>query len=468
MATGTLPRTANNKIARQTCRREFLAGDLKALGSFAKPAIEPPQARLVKGDENPVVIVGMACRFPGADDPQRYWENLCNGHDAITEVPADRWNNSLFYDESPAVPGRVNTKWAGFLENISHFDAALFGITPHEAPEIDPQQRLLLEVSWRLIENAGLKKERLAGSSTGVYIGISTNDYLYSKIKLTPGMSSFNAYSGLGNSNSIAANRISYYYDLHGPSLAVDTACSSSLTAFHLGARAILNGECEQAIVGGVNAILSPGPTITLSQFGMMAPDGRCKTFDAGADGYDRSEGCGLVASGRSAALADGDRILAVLGQYRDRAGWRECGHHVSMARQDQLIDRFRQANLLIGNFLRRSPRNRYSAGDPVEMEPLKNTTARLERNRFVGSVKANIATGSGCRIASVIKTVPCSSKKFRLEFTSRRSTQAAPRKHPPDDRECIDGLGDRACTSRGDCSSAGGSLAMSSRRTHD
>jgi acyl-CoA synthetase (AMP-forming)/AMP-acid ligase II len=285
LATGMLPRTANNKLARQACRAQFLTGELKALASFAKPAIEPPQAATARVAADPVVIVGMACRFPGADDPQRYWENLCNGHDAITEVPADRWDNSLFYDESPAVPGRVNTKWAGFLENISHFDAALFGITPHEAPEIDPQQRLLLEVSWRLIENAGLKKERLAGSSTGVYVGISTNDYLYSKIKLTPGMSSFSAYSGLGNANSIAANRLSYYYDLHGPSLAVDTACSSSLTAFHLGARAILSGECDQAIVGGVNAILSPGPTITLSQFGMMAPDGRCKTFDAGANG---------------------------------------------------------------------------------------------------------------------------------------------------------------------------------------
>lgn len=413
LATGMLPRTANNKIARQTCRNEFLAGDLKALGSFAKPAVEPPQAKLVKGGENPVVIVGMACRFPGADDPQRYWENLCNGHDAITEVPADRWNNSLFYDESPAVPGRVNTKWAGFLENISHFDAALFGITPHEAPEIDPQQRLLLEVSWRLIENAGLKKERLAGSSTGVYIGISTNDYLYSKIKLTPGMSSFNAYSGLGNSNSIAANRISYYYDLHGPSLAVDTACSSSLTAFHLGARAILNGECEQAIVGGVNAILSPGPTITLCQFGMMAPDGRCKTFDAGADGYVRAEGCGLVLlKRRSAALADGDRILAVL----DSTVIAQDGASMGItfpngAAQDQLIDKaLGQANLLGSEISYVEAHGTgTSAGDPVEMEPLKKHYGGAPGNEtcFVGSVKANIGhLEAAAGIASVIKTV--------------------------------------------------------------
>ena len=412
LATGMLPKTASNKIARQICRRQFFAGDFKVLGAFAKPAVEQPQAGPARGETDPVVIVGMACRFPGADDPQRYWENLCNGHDAITEVPADRWNNSLFYDENPAVPGRLNTKCAGFLENISHFDAALFGITPHEAPEIDPQQRLLLEVSWRLIENAGFKKQRLAGSSTGVYVGISTNDYLYSKIKLTPGMSSFNAYSGLGNSNSIAANRISYYYDLHGPSLAVDTACSSSLTAFHLGARAILNGECEQAIVGGVNAILSPGPTITLSQFGMMAPDGRCKTFDAGADGYVRAEGCGLVLlKRRSAALADGDCILAVL----DSTVIAQDGASTGItfpngAAQDQLIETaLRQSNLRGSEISYVEAHGTGTlAGDPIEIEQVKkHYGAAGNETCFVGSVKANIGhLEAAAGIASVIKTV--------------------------------------------------------------
>jgi acyl transferase domain-containing protein/acyl-CoA synthetase (AMP-forming)/AMP-acid ligase II/surfactin synthase thioesterase subunit/acyl carrier protein len=412
LPTGMLPRTANNKIARQACRRQFLAGDLHVLAAFAKPVVARPQAGGPKGEADPVVIVGMACRFPGADDPQRYWENLCNGHDAITEVPTDRWNNELFYDESPALPGRLNTKWAGFLENISHFDAALFEISPHEAAEIDPQQRLLLETSWRLIENAGVKKESLAGSSTGVYVGISTNDYLYSKIKLTPGMSSFNAYSGLGNSNSIAANRLSYYYDLRGPSLAVDSACSSSLTAFHLGARAILNGECEQAIVGGVNAILSPGPTITLCQFGMMAPDGRCKTFDAGADGYVRAEGCGLVLlKRRSAALAHGDRILAVL----DSTVIAQDGASPGItfpngAAQDRLIDTaLRQANLQGSEISYVEAHGTgTSAGDPVEMEQLKkHYGAPANEACFVGSVKANIGhLEAAAGIASVIKTV--------------------------------------------------------------
>jgi acyl transferase domain-containing protein/acyl-CoA synthetase (AMP-forming)/AMP-acid ligase II/surfactin synthase thioesterase subunit len=412
LATGTLPTTANNKIARQACRREFLTGGLKVLGRFAKQAVEQPQARPVMGETDPVVIVGMACRFPGADDPQQFWQNLCSGHDAITEVPADRWNNSVFYDQSPAMPGKLNTKWAGFLENISHFDAALFGISPHEAPEIDPQQRLLLEVSWRLIENAGLKKERLAGSATGVYIGISTNDYLYSKIKLTSGMSTFNAYSGLGNANSIAANRISYYYDLHGPSLAVDTACSSSLTAFHLGARAILNGECQQAIVGGVNAILSPGPTITLCQFGMMAPDGRCKTFDASADGYVRAEGCGLVfLKRRSAALADGDHILAIVdGTVIAQDGASKGITFPNGAAQDQLIATVLQYANLQGSEVSyvEAHGTGTSAGDPVEVEQIKKHYGAAGNDTcFVGSVKANIGhLEAAAGIASVIKTV--------------------------------------------------------------
>ena len=406
---GLLPRTPNNKISRADGLRRYRAGDLRVLYAFSSPAanaLNGPAPSPAGND--PVVIVGMACRFPGADDPEQFWQNLANGADAITEVPATRWDNALFYDEHPAVPGKVNTKWGGFIEDISHFDPEFFGISAIEAPEIDPQQRLLLETSHRLLEDAGWKKQRLARSATGVFVGISTNDYLYAKIKLTPGMTSFNAYSGLGNANSIAANRLSYVYDLRGPSMAVDTACSSSLTAFHLGAQAILNGECDQAIVGGVNAMLSPGPTITLSQFGMMAPDGRCKTFDASADGYVRAEGCGLVLLKRqSAALADGDRILAVLEASVSGQDGASTGiTYPNGAAQQALIARALGRAGLEGHEITyvEAHGTGTAAGDPVEVEALK-TFYGTGPACALGSVKANIGhLEAAAGIASVIK----------------------------------------------------------------
>lgn len=411
---GIMPRTPNYKVARLECEAQYLSGKLKVLKEFTTSG---PEVKVmhepVTRETDPVVVVGMACRFPGgADNPEKFWELLASATDAITEVQADRWDNTIFYDEKAAVPGKVNTKWAGFIDNIAHFDPALFGISAYEAPEIDPQQRLLLETSWRLIESLGWKKEKLAGTNTGVFIGVSTNDYLYMKIKLMPGMDSFNAYSGLGNANSIAANRLSYFYDLKGPSLAVDTACSSSLTAFHLGATAILNGECSQVIVGGVNAILSPGPTITLSQFGMMSPEGRCKAFDADANGYVRSEGCGLVMLKRaSAARADGDRILAilnssVLGQDGASAGMTFPNGEA----QDQLIRRALEMAGLKGSAISyiEAHGTGTSAGDPIEMEEVRKNYGNTNGAPcYVGSVKANIGhLEAAAGIASVIKTV--------------------------------------------------------------
>jgi acyl transferase domain-containing protein/acyl-CoA synthetase (AMP-forming)/AMP-acid ligase II/surfactin synthase thioesterase subunit/NADP-dependent 3-hydroxy acid dehydrogenase YdfG len=261
-----------------------------------------------------VAIIGMACRFPGADDPAAFWRRLAAGDDLIQEVPPDRWDAEAYYDPGIAVPGRMNTRWGGFIADPDRFDAGLFAIAPHEAAEMDPQQRLLLEVAWRAFEDAGLPLDRLDGSSTGVFIGISTSDYLQLQIRLRPGMERYNAYTGLGTAASIAANRLSFAFNLRGPSLAVDTACSSSLTAIHLASRALRNGECDYAIAGGVNLILSPGTTVALSQFGMMAPDGRCKVFDRLADGYVRSEGCGLVVLRRLAdARRDRDRVHAAI-----------------------------------------------------------------------------------------------------------------------------------------------------------
>ncbi|UCH98655.1 MAG: polyketide synthase, partial [Candidatus Aminicenantes bacterium] len=253
----------------------------------------------------------MGCRFPGANGPGAFWQLLRNGVDAITEVPPDRWNIDFFYDPDPEKPGKMNTRWGGFLEQVDQFDAHFFGISPREASQMDPQQRLLLEVSWEALEDAGQVKEHLQGGKTGIFVGISTNEYgrfQGSDPKL------IDAYLGTGNALSIAANRLSYFFNFRGPSIAVDTACSSSLLAVHLACRSLASGECTLALAGGVNLILSPEITINFSKAGFMAPDGRCKAFDARADGYVRGEGAGMVVlKSLYNALADGDPIYAVI-----------------------------------------------------------------------------------------------------------------------------------------------------------
>jgi acyl transferase domain-containing protein/surfactin synthase thioesterase subunit len=258
-----------------------------------------------------IAIIGLGCRLPGARDPESYWQLLRNGIDAITEVLLERWDRELFYAELPATPGKMNTRWGGFLEKIDQFDASFFGIVPREAERIDPQQRLLLEVAWESLENGGIVPSQLSGSPTGVFIGISNSDY--SRL-LAQDLASINAYNGTGNAFCIAANRISYFLNLKGPSLAIDTACSSSLVAVHYACQSLQSGESNLCLAGGVNAILSPEATITFSQARMMAADGRCKTFDDGADGYVRGEGCGIVILKRlSDAIRDGDNIRAII-----------------------------------------------------------------------------------------------------------------------------------------------------------
>lgn len=259
----------------------------------------------------PIAIVGIACRFPGASDPPAYWNVLRDGRDLIREVPSERWDARAFYHPDAAVPGKAVSRWGGFLEQVDRFDPFFFGISPGEAERMDPQQRLLLELAYESMEDAGYSMARLMGSRTGVFVGVSINEYAlvqYGRHEL------INGHSGAGNALSIAANRISYFFDLHGPSLAVDTACSSSLMAIHLACRSLRSGECALALAGGVNIVLSPAHSIAFTKAGVLAPDGRCKVFDARADGYVRGEGGGLVVLkplGR--ALADDDVIYAVI-----------------------------------------------------------------------------------------------------------------------------------------------------------
>jgi acyl transferase domain-containing protein/NAD(P)-dependent dehydrogenase (short-subunit alcohol dehydrogenase family)/SAM-dependent methyltransferase/acyl carrier protein len=269
--------------------------------------------RLEQRAAEPIAVTGFGCRFPGGtNDPDSFWQLLSEGRDALVEVPPSRWDIDALYDPDPDAIGKMNTRWGGFLDRIDQFDPEFFGISPREAASMDPQQRILLEVTWEALENAGENPHRLVGSQTGVFVGLCNSDYFL--MQFEAGRSSIDAYRATGNAHSVASGRISYTLGLQGPSVAVDTGCSGSLVAVHLACQSLRAGECRMALAGGVNLILMPDTTIVLSKAHMMSPDGRCKAFDASADGFVRSEGCGLIVLKRLCdAQADGDRILAVI-----------------------------------------------------------------------------------------------------------------------------------------------------------
>jgi acyl transferase domain-containing protein/acyl-CoA synthetase (AMP-forming)/AMP-acid ligase II/acyl carrier protein/predicted alpha/beta-fold hydrolase len=347
--------------------------------------------------QSPIAIVGMGCRFPGANNPEAFWQLLCAGKDAITTVK-ERWEGE---------------EWGGFLEQIDRFDPQFFGISPREAREMDPQQRLLLEVSWEALENAGIAADTLAGSATGVFIGMSSSDY--SQIRLRHQLEP-DAYAGTGNAHSIAANRLSYFFDFLGPSLTVDTACSSSLVAVHLAVQSLQNGECDRAIAGGVNLILAPELTQTFARAGMMAADGRCKTFDASADGYVRGEGCGAIVLKRlSDAIADGDKILALIRGSAINQDGRSNGLTApnGLAQRAVLRQALHNAGATpaaIGYVETHGTGT--SLGDPIEVNSLK--TVFLEGRSpneplWLGSVKTNIGhLEAAAGIAGLMKMVLC------------------------------------------------------------
>ena len=275
----------------------------------------------------PIAVIGVGCRFPGnANHPDSFWQLLHEGIDAVTDVPSDRWDIDAYYDPDPEAPLKAYTRKGSFIQQVDQFDPQFFGISPREAVSLDPQQRLLLEVTWEALENAGIAPHQLRNSKTGVYVGICTDDYTSNHIAtgvikiLTQSSlkgdntASSDAYSSLGNSRSMAVGRISHLLGLQGPNIQLDTACSSSLVAVHLACQSLRSKESNLALVGGVNLILSPGNTIARSKIKALAPDGRCKTFDASADGYGQGEGCGVVVLKRlSDAIADGDSILALI-----------------------------------------------------------------------------------------------------------------------------------------------------------
>ncbi len=261
----------------------------------------------------PIAVVGIGCRFPGgANDPDSFWQMLCNGVDAITEIPTERWDKNAFYNPDPDAPGKMTSIWGGFLKDVDQFDPQFFGISPREATSMDPQQRLLLEVSWEALENAGQAPDQLFGSQTGVFIGITANDY--AQLDIGMDLNRLDTYTGTGSGFCVAAGRISYVLGFQGPSVPVETACSSSLVAVHLACESLRKRDCNLALAGGVNLILSPSGMIYFSKLRAVAPDGRCKTFDEAADGYVRGEGCGMLVLKRlSDAQANNDHILALI-----------------------------------------------------------------------------------------------------------------------------------------------------------
>jgi len=360
----------------------------------------------------PIAIIGIGCRFPGTNNPESFWQLLRNGVDTITEVPKERWDVDIFYDPKPATPGKMNTRWGGFLEQVDQFDPSFFGISPREAQRMDPQQRLVLEVAWEALENAGIAPEKLANSQTGVFIGIGNYDYC--RLLAKEDLAHISAYDGTGNTLCITANRLSYLLNLHGPSVVIETACSSSLVALHFACQSLQNAESNLCLVGGVSLMLSPEPTINYSQARMMAADGRCKTFDASADGYVRGEGCGVVILKRlSDALRDEDNIQAIIRGSAVNQDGLSNGLTAPNGPSQQAVIRQALENAGVApaqiSYVEVHGTGT-SLGDPIEVKSLK---AVLMEDRepaqpcWIGSVKTNIGhleAASG--IAGLIKVV--------------------------------------------------------------
>lgn len=361
----------------------------------------------------PIAIIGMACRYPGGvNSPDDYWKLLCNGVDAISEIPKDRWNIDSFYDPDPDAAGKILTRWGGFIEGVDQFDPQFFGISPREAEGMDPQHRLLIEVVWEALEHAGQAPDKLTGSATGVFTGISVSDYYQIMTQQTH--DKLDVYLAQGTAHSAASGRISYLLGLQGPAVSIDTACSSSLVATHLAIQSLRTGESRMAIAGGVNTILLPEVHISFSRARMISGDGRCKTFDARADGFVRSEGCGIVVLKRlSDALADGDNILAVIRGSAVNQDGRSSGLTAPNGPSQEAVIRTALANAGVepaGVGYVETHGTGTSLGDPIEVQAL-GAVLGAKRNANqplkIGSVKTNMGhLEAAAGVAGLMKAV--------------------------------------------------------------
>jgi acyl transferase domain-containing protein/SAM-dependent methyltransferase len=358
----------------------------------------------------PIAIVGVGLRFPGgACDARSYWRLLERGVDAVGAIPADRWNIERYYDADPAVPGKMYTSNGGFISDHDSMDASFFGISPLEASSIDPQHRLLLEVAWEALEDSGQDPQKLAGTAAGVFFALSNSDYLRLAFRDSDGMG---PYSSTGTNYSVAAGRLSFILGLNGPSMVVDTACSGSLVALHLACRSLRAGECRVAMAGGVNLILSPEVNINFCKARMLASDGRCKSFDERADGYVRSEGCGVVVLKRLCdAQADGDTVLALIRGSAVNQDGRSSGLTVPSGPAQEAVIRAALADARVApdeiDYVEAHGTGT-ALGDPIEAHAL---AAVLGKGRSVplrvGSVKANVGhLEAAAGVAGLIKVV--------------------------------------------------------------
>ncbi|WP_394843021.1 type I polyketide synthase [Pendulispora brunnea] len=384
--------------------RRLLAERLRQ--SKEKHATRPAHAE-------PIAVVGIACRFPGgARTPDRFWELLMQGRSGVSRVPADRFPIDDYHDEDPSAPGAILSDRGAFIDGVDAFDAAFFGVSPREARRMDPQHRQLLEVAWEALENAGLTQASLrkhSGDVGGVFIGLMGNDY-FATVQESP--SNIDAYTSTGTHYSFAANRLSFHLDLKGPSMAIDSACSSSLVAVHQACQSLRTRDCDFAIAGGVNLVLSPTLSISYSKWGMLSPDGECKTFDASANGFVRGEGAGVVVLKRlDDALAHGDPILAVVrGSAVNQDGATSVITAPNGLAQQALIGRALKASGVdpgaVGYVEAHGTGT--SLGDPIEVEALNETYGKAAGNACVlGAVKTNVGHLEGAAgIAGFIKAV--------------------------------------------------------------
>ncbi len=408
--------------------REGLEKLYGAVPAESVPAVpEPPSAprpaplepQPLPSARRDIAIVGMAGTMPGSEDLEQFWDHLQAGHDLITEVPPSRWDWRAVYGDPAREADKTYAKWGGFIPGVDEFDCLFFGISPREAERMDPQQRLILQAAWRAIEDAGYRASDLAGSNTGVFVGAASPDYYE---LLRQHHVEIDGHSSVGISFSVLANRISHFFDLRGPSAPVDTACSSSLVALHHAVEAIRNGDCDLALAGGVNVLLSPTLTIAATKAGMLSADGRCKTFDASADGYVRGEGVGLVLlKPLERAIADGDDIYAVIRASVENHGGRTGSVTTPnpTAQTELLVRAYEKAAVdpaTVGYIEAHGTGTKL--GDPIEINSLKSAFRQLYAKTGskpaaphcgLGSVKTNIGhleTAAG--IAGLIKVILC------------------------------------------------------------
>ena len=384
---------------------DAIADDLRTrLDPGGAPALEAPRLASAAADV-PIAVVGIGCRFPGGvRDADGFWQLLIDGVDAIEEVPPDRWDAAAYYDPDPDAPGKMTTRWGGFLDDVDRFDADFFSIAPREAQAMDPQQRMLLEVTWEALEDAGVPPVDLSGSATGVFVGVCANDY-------AKRLGAVDGYTGTGNALSVVAGRISYALGLQGPSMAIDTACSSSLVAVHLACQSLQAGDCSLAVAAGVNLVLSPDNTIYFSKIRAMAADGRSKPFDASADGYVRSDGCGVVVlAPLPEAEAAGLNVLAVIRGSAVNQDGRSNGLTAPSGPAQEVVLRgaLARAGLTAGDVgYIEAHGTGTPLGDPLEMKAIGAVFGGAERPLWVGSVKSNVGHTEGAAgVAGLIKAV--------------------------------------------------------------